>query len=97
LASILPNTKLEPKTELLILGMPPSLDSTPAAIFANHYKPGPYSMKGFSTTIIEHSITFIIYYLVGSISWEKRTIHYCVHNRIVPFHVFLPFHCLLMI
>jgi hypothetical protein len=77
--------------------MPPSSNSTPTTIFANDYKPGPYSMKGFSTTIVEHSFTCIIYYLVGFVSWEKRTIHYCVHNGIVPFHIFLPLHCLLMI
>jgi hypothetical protein len=77
--------------------MPPSLNSTPVAISVNDCKPGPRSMKGFLTTIVEHSITCIIYYLAGSISWEKRTIHHYVHNRIVPFHVFLPLHYLLMI
>jgi len=77
--------------------MPSSSNSTLATIFANDYKLEPFSMKGFSTTIVEHSITYIIYYLVGSVSWEKRTIHYCVHNITIPFHIFLPLHYLLMI
>jgi hypothetical protein len=68
LASILPNTKLEPKINLLILGMPPSLDSTPTTISTNDYKLGPFSMEGFSTTIVEHSIACITYYLVGFVS-----------------------------
>jgi hypothetical protein len=97
LASILPNTKLELEIELLLLGMPPSLDSTPTVISTNDYKLGPCSMKGFSATILEHSITCIIYYLVDYVSWEKRTIHYYVHNKIIPFHIFLPLHYLLMI
>ncbi len=77
--------------------MPPSLDSTPTPISTNYCKPRPGSMKGLSRTIVEHSITCIIYYLVGSVSWEKMTIHYCVHNKTIPFHIFLPLHCLLMI
>jgi hypothetical protein len=68
LALILPNTKLESEIELLILDMPPSSNSTLTSISTNDYKLGPFSMKGFSTTIVEHSITYIIYYLVGSIS-----------------------------
>jgi hypothetical protein len=77
--------------------MPPSSNSTPTPISTNYCKPRPCSMKRFSRTIVEHSITCIIYYLVGFVSWEKTTIHYCVHNKIVPFHIFLPLHCLLMI
>jgi len=77
--------------------MPPSSDSTTNSYSANDCKHGPHSMKGFLTTIVEHSITYIIYYLTDFVSWEKKTIHHYVHNRIVPFHVFLPLHYLLMI